>query len=162
MKVTTYNICLNEKRITTLYQESEKECCQEEHLNRPEKIAYFMWSYLEMKTMAEEYLYMLALDTKCALLGVFEVSHGGVNKAYINPREIYIRALLSGAVYIVLVHNHPSGDPSPSMDDLDVTRRIADAGKIIGIPLTDHIIIGKFRFFVSLKEQGIIPDGGET
>lgn len=101
---------------------------------------------------AEEYLYMLAFNTKMKLLGIFEISHGSVNAAICSPREIFIRALLCGATYIIITHNHPSGDMAPSLKDIDVTKRIQSAGEIINIHLLDHIIVTPNGYF-SMKES---------
>ena len=77
---------------------------------------------------------------------------GTVNASVISPREIFVEALASRAVQIILLHNHPSGDASPSQEDLNVTRRIKEAGQLLGIALTDHIIIGEHTY-VSLREE---------
>ena len=98
---------------------------------------------------------MLALDTKNKVIGIFVISTGSLNASIIHPRDIFQRAILSNAASVILVHNHPSGDPSPSPEDDLLTRRLVDAGKIMDIALLDHIIIGENRF-VSLKERGII------
>lgn len=161
MNVVTYNICLNEDRAPALFCSSRKEYHQAECLNDPEKVADFIWSYQNHRILAEEYLYLLAMDTKGAMIGIFEVAHGSVNAGFISPREIFIRSLLCGAVGIVLVHNHPSGDPSPSREDLAVTNRIARCGDLLGIELLDHIIIGRDRQYRSLKEERLICGGRE-
>ena len=103
---------------------------------------------------SEEYLYELCFTTRMNLIGVFEVSHGSISQTMICEREIFQKALLCGAASIVLVHNHPSKDSAPSRDDIIITEHLEDAGKLIGIPIVDHIIIGK-DFFSFLKE-GII------
>lgn len=161
MNVVTYNICLNEDRTPAIFCCSRKEYHQAECLNDPEKVADFMWSYLNMRMPAEEYLYLLAMDTKNVLIGIFEVSHGNVNTGFLGPREIFIRSLLCGAVGIILVHNHPSGDPSPSKEDLAVTNRIACCGELLGVKLLDHVIIGGDRQYRSLKEERLIHGSGE-
>ena len=92
------------------------------------------------------------MNTKNKVIGVFEISHGNVNSSIVGTREIFQKALLANAVSIILMHNHPSGDPSPSREDIEVTRRIVEAGKIIGIQVLDHIIIGDR--YSSLKEKG--------
>jgi DNA repair protein RadC len=87
-------------------------------------------------------------------LGDFELSKGTVNASMASPREAYINALKSGAVYIILIHNHPSGDPLPSREDIITTKRMKDAGDLIGISLIDHIIIGDNKY-ISLKQRGM-------
>ena len=97
----------------------------------------------------------MLFNTKNKLLGEYLLSKGTVNASLISPREIFIQALHHHAVCLVLVHNHPSGDPTPSREDLNITKRIEDAGSLIGITLLDHIIIGDKKY-VSLKEKGIL------
>jgi DNA repair protein RadC len=83
------------------------------------------------------------------------MSQGSVNSSIMPVREVYIQALKEDAVNIVLVHNHPSGDPSPSTEDIKITKRMKDAGNLIGIKLMDHIIIGDNKY-ISLAEQGLL------
>lgn len=109
--------------------------------------------YMEdMKYHKREHLIMVMLNTKYGFIGDYEVSKGTVNSSVVSPREIFIKALKSEAVYIILIHNHPSGDPTPSREDVITTKRVKEAGKIVGINLIDHIIIGDNRF-VSLKQK---------
>lgn len=106
----------------------------------PADIADF---YMErLRHQEQEVVWCLMLDTKNAFLGERLISMGTVNKSLLSPREIYQAALSCSAVSIVLVHNHPSGDPTPSREDLEVTKTIAEAGNILGIPLLDHLVIG--------------------
>ncbi|MDE6959826.1 MAG: JAB domain-containing protein, partial [Lachnospiraceae bacterium] len=100
----------------------------------------------------QEVLLLLMLDQKGRLLREKYMFKGTVNASLISPREIFLEALSSRAVQIILVHNHPSGDAKPSKEDKNVTRRIQQAGQILGITLTDHIIIGE-RTYVSLREE---------
>jgi len=123
-------------------------------ISSPGIIYEMMSDIYNMQILAEEYCYLIALDTKNKVLGVSELSHGIVNASMVMPREIFIRALLCGAVQVILVHNHPSGDPTPSLEDLKATKRVKEAGELMGISLIDHIIIGNEKY-VSLKEQGI-------
>ena len=102
----------------------------------------------------EENLWLLTLDTKNNITGIFTVSTGSLDASIVHPREIFKRAVLQNAASIIICHNHPSGDPAPSQDDIDTTKRIYDAGKILGIELLDHIIIGYNRY-TSLKERGV-------
>ena len=108
-----------------------------------------------LRFMAEEYVYLLSLDTKGHILGIFEVSHGTVNSAQCNPREIFLRALVSGASSIIVVHNHPSGDVTPSDEDLLIYRRLNDACKLMGITLLDFIIIGDDYYSYAENEESI-------
>lgn len=118
----------------------------------PEMIAnYYMEDLRHLET---ERLMVVMLNTKHMFLGDFELSKGTVNASMASPRETFINALKAGAVYIVLIHNHPSGDPSPSKEDILTTKRIKEAGNIIGISLIDHIIIGDNKY-ISLKQRGL-------
>lgn len=118
----------------------------------PEMIAnYYMENLRHLET---ERLMVVMLNTKHMFLGDFELSKGTVNASMASPRETFINALKAGAVYIVLIHNHPSGDPSPSKEDILTTKRIKEAGNIIGISLIDHIIIGDNKY-ISLKQRGL-------
>lgn len=103
--------------------------------------------YLNVDRMTEEHIYCFCFDSALHITGIFLISIGTVNQSLITPREVMIKALLADAVSIALVHNHPSGDPSPSEYDRLITDRIANAGKIIGIELIEHLIVGKDSFY---------------
>lgn len=100
-----------------------------------------------------EVCYVLFLTTRTGLIRYHQLSRGDLCTTLVHPREVYQAALLANAACIVLVHNHPSGDPTPSPDDLALTRRVRDAGEVIGVELLDHIIIGHAARFVSIREQ---------
>ena len=95
-----------------------------------------------MQDVAEEYFWILCLDVKGNVIGCHEISHGDLSSAPVHPREIFKRAVLNNSASIICGHNHPSGDPTPSMEDIALTSRIAEAGKLMGIRMLDHIIIG--------------------
>lgn len=119
----------------------------------PEEIAgYFME---EMRHKEQEELYVLMMDGKNRLLHYTPLFKGTVNASLVSPREVFIEAMKYQAVTIALLHNHPSGDSSPSKEDILVTRRIRDTGELVGIPLLDHVIIGDTNY-VSMKERGIL------
>ena len=109
----------------------------------------------EMRHMEQENLKLLILNTKNRLIREVDISRGTVNASLSTPRELFIEALRYRGVGIILLHNHPSGDPTPSREDCLYTRRIQQAGNLLGIPLLDHIIIGD-NSYVSLKERGIL------
>ena len=112
--------------------------------------------YMEdLRHLEQEEIHVMFLNTKQNLLRDFLVSKGTVNASVITPREILIEGLRSLAVSMILVHNHPSGDPSPSESDLLLTRRVKEAGDVIGISLLDHIIIGDKRY-LSFRQQLIM------
>lgn len=123
--------------------------------DRPENITRLMKDVLDMDRLAEEHCYMIALNGACEIIGVFFVSKGKADTGIMNTREIYMRALLIGAVMIVICHNHPSGRVKPSSTDIDTTIKIKQAGGLVGIPLIDHIIIGSDGYY-SFAENGIL------
>ena len=108
----------------------------------------------ELRDLKKETLKSLLLDAKNKVTAIRTVSIGDLTSSIANPREIFKDAVTASAASIIVAHNHPSGDPTPSADDLEVTRRLDEAGKILGIELLDHIVIGDGRF-VSLKERGL-------
>ena len=117
----------------------------------PETIAQY---YMEdMRHSSKEVLKLLFLNTKTSLIGESDLSIGTVNRTIVSPREVFVEALKKNAVSVILLHNHPSGDPTPSKDDILITRRVLEAGRIIGVELLDHIIIGNNRF-ISLRDKG--------
>lgn len=119
--------------------------------DRAETIAdYYME---EMRHLEQEEMRCVFLNSKCQLISDKVISRGTVNSSPASPREIFIEALRCRAVNLILLHNHPSGDPTPSYQDVMVTRKIREAGALIGIELQDHIIIGDQCYF-SLKERG--------
>ena len=112
--------------------------------------------YMEqMRHRKEEVLIGAFFDSKCKFLGDTEISVGSVNYTYVSPRDIFRKALEKNAVFLILLHNHPSGDPAPSCDDRKVTKRILSCGDMLGVDLADHIIIGDNCYY-SFKEEHII------
>lgn len=109
----------------------------------------------EMRHFKREHTKLLLLDTKYQVKNESYLSVGTVNTSLMHPREVFSHALKNEAVSIVLLHNHPSGNPQPSPQDIEITQRITEAGSLIGVPLLDHIIIGDGTY-VSLKEKGYI------
>jgi len=110
---------------------------------------------LELHQQAEEVFAILTLDIKSNVTGVFEVSRGSISKSLVSPREVFKRAILNNACGIILGHNHPSGDITASDEDIKITEKLMEAGKIIGIKIVDHIIVGDNQY-CSLKEEGQI------
>lgn len=154
MRVIKYTSKLTEKQRVVLEKEVSVYCPEiERKMNSPEQIAKLARVYLKMDELPEEYMYMLCMNTKLDMIGVFEISHGNVNSSIVGTREVFQKALLANAVSIALIHNHPSGDSTPSREDIEVTKRLVEAGKILGIQVLDHIIIGR-PYYSSLKEKG--------
>ena len=121
--------------------------------NSPEVIARFLKSSLE--NLTQEFFIVLDIDTKGKILEKREVFKGSLAMSVVHPREVFKNAIKNSAASIVCVHNHPSGDPSPSKADIDITKNINNALNSIGIELIDHIVIGDNCYY-SFKEQGII------
>ena len=117
----------------------------------PDSIARYYMEDLRHKK--REVMKLLLLNTRSRLISEMDVSTGTINSTLVSPRELFVEALQKNAVSIILLHNHPSGDPTPSKEDLLTTRRIREAGALIGIELLDHIIIGDNCYF-SLREKG--------
>jgi len=101
-----------------------------------------------------EVMFVILLNTKNQLVGMNMAAMGTLNSCTVHPREIFKPAIITGAAAIILSHNHPSGDPSPSPQDIELTKRIQQAGELLGISLLDHVIAGDEKF-VSLKSNGL-------
>ena len=130
---------------------SKGSISERKSFSNPKLIAnYYMQDMMQLEV---EKVLLVMLDNKCKLICDMIVSQGTVNSSVISPREIIIEALKHRAVFIVIIHNHPSGDPTPSNDDYNFTDRLKRAAEIVDIPLLDHIIIGNNQY-ISLKETG--------
>ncbi len=118
--------------------------------DKPESVAaYYMESVRHLET---EQVKLIMLDNKCSLISDLDISKGTVNSSIISTREIFIEALRRKAVYIMLLHNHPSGDPTPSRKDFEITDLVKDASLLVNIPLLDHIVIGDNKYY-SFREH---------
>jgi DNA repair protein RadC len=107
----------------------------------------------KMRDLPREEFVALLLDTKHRVVENKTVSIGHLNASLVHPRELFRECVRRSAAAVILVHNHPSGDPEPSPDDLNLTRRLEEAGRILGISVLDHVIIGDNRY-ISLRERG--------
>ena len=114
----------------------------------------FATRIIHLHELPEERFYVITLDAKGGIIGYSEISKGSLSSAEAHPREVYKTAILQNASSIICFHNHPSGDPEPSQEDIRATKRLDQAGSILGIPLLDHIIIGDCSYN-SLKENGL-------
>lgn len=152
-RMTKYKTRLTENKRVVLEKEVSMNYPELAHIIRsPEDVVALGKTFMRIHEEPEEYMYMICMNTKNKVIGVFEISHGNVNSSIVGTREVFQKALLANAVSIILMHNHPSGDPSPSREDIEVTRRMVEAGKILGVQVLDHIIIGDR--YSSLKEKG--------
>ncbi len=135
-----------------------RETLTRQRLDTPELIYDLLGA--EMRALTRESLRVVLLDTKFQLLRVEEISHGSLNESVAHPREIFRPAITYAAFAIILVHNHPSGDPAPSDADLRLTRRLNEAAELLQIRFLDHVIIGSGdngrRPYFSFREAGVI------
>lgn len=109
----------------------------------------------DMRYLRHEVLRVIMLNTKNYIIADEIISMGSLDSSIVHPRELYIKAIKNSSSSVIIYHNHPSGDPNPSNEDINLTHRIKDAGKILGINCIDHIIIGDGKY-ISLKERGIL------
>ncbi len=133
-----------------------RESSQPSILNRittPRNVYEIASSYLDGAD--REHFVVIMLDTKNQVIGINTVAIGVLASCPIHPREVFKPAILANAAGIILLHNHPSGDVTPSQDDLLLTRRLKEAGEILGIQVVDHVILG-YANYASLKERGLI------
>ena len=100
-----------------------------------------------------ELFVILLLTTRNTVLGIETISIGSLNASIVHPREVFRPAITQGAASIIVAHNHPSGNPDPSDDDLAITKRLVETGELVGIPVLDHLILGQ-RGYLSLKHEG--------
>jgi DNA repair protein RadC len=108
-----------------------------------------------MRDLKQEHLVCLFLNTKNRVIGEKTIFIGSLNSSIVHPREIFKEAVIRSAASLVCLHNHPSGDPEPSREDIEVTKRLVNAGQLVGIELLDHVIIGNGKF-ISLRNEGHI------
>lgn len=119
----------------------------------PKDVANFLMN--DMKGLAREHFKLIMLDTKNKVICIKTISIGDLNSSVVHPREVFVEAIKKSCASVIVCHNHPSGDPTPSREDINVTKRLKECGTILGIEVLDHIIIGKEKY-VSLKEKGIV------
>lgn len=109
----------------------------------------------ELRYLKKEIFKAILLDTKNQIIKIVDVSVGSLNSSIVHPREVFCEAIKCGCNSVIFVHNHPSGDPTPSTEDIQTTQRLESAGNILGIKVLDHIVVGDGRY-VSFKDKGII------
>ena len=126
-----------------------------EIIHGPEDVARFAMPHFRHET--KEHFAVLLLNTKNHILAMPVISQGSLTASVVHPREVFEAAVRHSAASMILLHNHPSGDPSPSREDIAVTERLVKAGQIMDIPVLDHVIIGN-NSFASLKEKGLMGD----
>lgn len=122
------------------------------NVGSPEKV------YALVKPMMppdKEQFVLLSLNTKNGVIAVRVISIGSLNANIVHPREVFRAAVFDAAAHIIVAHNHPSGDPTPSREDIEITKKLLESGKLLGIEVLDHVIVGEGRHF-SMKEAGHI------
>lgn len=129
-----------------LIMEKEKEF-EIDIMKDTEDVFNFLTDKIKLDKEPEEVAYMLALDSKLNIISCCDISRGDLNTSIVNPREVFKRALVSNAKSIIVAHNHPSGDSTPSLQDKVLTSELKKAGKILGISLIDHIIVGNKEYY---------------
>ncbi|MBE5886007.1 MAG: DNA repair protein RadC [Lachnospiraceae bacterium] len=142
MDINTYDLILNTESKLTHLQLKESFTYPCDRFTNPRAIFELMRRKFNLHTRADEFVYLAAFNNAMRLLGLFEISHGTVNASLIDPRGVFLRALQIGASSIMLIHNHTSGRAIPSRDDMNTCKRIKKAGELLGIQLSDFLIIG--------------------
>ena len=152
MRITSYSVELNGK-LNVLVKENAVNY-KTIRLNHAGLITEMVNDIFRLNRKAEEHVYLIGMDNKCNVIGVFLLSKGCVDASLITPRDIFVRLCLCGASGFVMVHNHPSGDTTPSKEDLATTKRVKDCSNLMGLKLLDHIIVGDDYY--SFKEKDIL------
>lgn len=137
--------------------DTEKSIYSDENIDSPEKMVSVVGS--EIKDLANECVFLANLNTKNQIINMSVISQGTINQSLLHPREIFNKAILSNASGVMLFHNHPSGDVTPSKQDKDITEKIAFSGELLGIKLLDHIIVGAGNSeYFSFAQESLIPN----
>ena len=123
------------------------------HLSCPQDVADFLMPRL--RYAAKEQFVVILLNSKNKVIGTEVVSEGSLSSSVVHPREVYAPAMLHHAAAIMVAHNHPSGDPKPSFEDEEVTRMLSRSGKVLGIPMIDHVIIGDGNYYSFLENEAL-------
>lgn len=138
---------------TRLVRETEFTYPDRFQVTDPDEVATVLHDYFSDKDR-EEFLVVL-LDTANTVIGLSQISVGGLSSSIVDPRQVFKTAILSNAAAIILAHQHPSGNPEPSQEDIKITRQLTEAGEIMDIPVHDHLIITEANY-TSLAERGVI------
>ena len=151
MRINNYRVEKNDKK-AVLVKESGVNYPKHDNLMNPESIYEMLCDIFRADVCAEEHVWLICMDAKMHVIGVFEVSHGSTNNSIVGTREIFTRICLCGASGFILAHNHPSGDPAPSVPDCQITKKLSAAAKLMDVQFFDHIIVGEENY-VSMKER---------
>lgn len=141
----------------TMMRVGDSEVMEKPALRDPADAARILFALMEPFGLLHERFVVIPCDSSNKPKGYFEVTVGTLNSSLVHPREVFQRAILCNAANIILAHNHPSGNPEPSQEDMAITRQLVEAGKILGIPVLDHLIIcTETKQYTSLAERGLI------
>lgn len=152
MRIVQYKTILDEDRKNILVRESSKNYPDLGKLNNPDSVYLLANSVFDANRLAEEHVWLIAVNVKNHPIGVFEVSHGSDCASIITPRELFVRLFLCGAHAFFLIHNHPSGDTTLSSEDNALTKRVITSGKTLNVELLDHVIVAD-RMYYSYRES---------
>lgn len=157
MKIPMYQLQLTEDYKFNLCKLSEDDIEGQYTVNDPEHLVNYFKTKFNIDSLAVEEMYVVFVGVSLTLRGIIRLAVGSLNCAYFNKQDIFRCAYMLDATGIIIVHNHPTGDTKPSMEDINVTRSLLDGCKLLGLALLDHIIIGKG--FTSFKQERIIDLG---
>lgn len=146
MRIARYSLSLTPDKTNTLVKEDARNY-EGEKLNSPQEITDMMRKVFDLGNKAEEYFYVIAMNAKCKPIGVFEISHGASTFSYVVPQAVFSRLLICGGPMWVAVHNHPSGDCTPSKADLEITAKLFHLSKMLGMTMADHIIVSDKSYY---------------
>lgn len=146
---------MNLKKYILKIQETEITYDAQKTLESPDKAAEILYKYYAEYGEEKEKVLCVLLNAKKKVIGIDEVSVGTLTNSILHPREIFRKAIIAGADTIIIAHNHPSGDATPSKEDERISKRLVEAGEIISIPVIDSLVIGKGTY-TSLKQKHVI------
>lgn len=152
MKLNQYELRLSKERTPVLASTGFFSLSDTARMNTPAAVVSMMEDFFYLSEMAEEYVYLIALNSVMIPVAIFEISHGCMNQSILSPREVFLRILLCGATGMILLHNHPCGTLLASKDDRDVFDRLQFSAKMLGIQFVDFIILG--NGFLSFRSEG--------
>ena len=136
-----------------------EHCTTSEHhykISQPDDIHQFLVNICRVHHSPQEVFMVIALNAKGDVIGYHTVSIGDISSSIVHPREVFKYLITCNASAVILCHNHPSEDPTPSGEDIKVTQRLVSAGELLGISVLDHIIVGNETEYISLKQEGYI------
>ncbi len=155
MRITQYKSLLSNDRTASLVKERSVNYPLMDTLQSPNAICRMFRELYALDQQTEEYVYLLCMDKKCHLIGLFEISHGSIDHAFCDMRSIFQKVVLCNSSDIILVHNHPSGSAQPSKEDISVSKKLKSACELMDVGLLDFIIYAGDDF-CSFKENNML------